>query len=173
MTDQRDQLPEKVTCPNCSNTYSLEDSERAESEFRCPDCGKTYQAKDLANVAKQQRIQAAQLLKQDFPEGAMASSHFKSLFALGSAISGLGWPVMIAGILCFVIGLVSLFSDNPARVFLGTVLAPAGFFALLNGVVLVATGKAVQCLVAIEYNTRSTWEIIKMDLIGRYYRGGD
>ena len=173
MSDQGDQLPEKVTCPNCDNTYSLEDSERAESEFRCPDCGKTYQAKDLSSVAEQDRIHAAELLQQDFPEGAMASSHFKTLFGLGSTIAGLGWLIVIAGFLAFVVGLLFLFSGDPARVFSGTVLAPSGFLGLLNGALLVASGKAVQCLVAIEYNTRSTWEIIKVDLIGRCYRGRD
>lgn len=89
-------------------------------------------------------------------------NRFKSLLGYGKFLSGLGWVILIIGILLLVFSIL-LLSDSSGR---SEALINMGGLLLslvlsLSGISMVIFGQTVSCFVAIEKNTRATYEMFK------------
>jgi hypothetical protein len=82
------------------------------------------------------------------------STQFKALLGYGKFMSGLGWIVVIVGIIGIFYGLINW--D-----FTGLGIAGIALIVIICGMALVASGQLFSCFVAIEKNTRATYEALK------------
>jgi hypothetical protein len=78
----------------------------------------------------------------------LIESRFSALKRLGKFMAGLGWVAMGLSI---VAGFVAIWDSGGVGATIGILIMIGG---TLSGIVTVAMGQTVQCLVAIEYNTR-------------------
>ena len=84
----------------------------------------------------------------------IANYKFKTLLDYGKFISGLGWVVIIIGIIAIIVGFA-----NGSEVGVGIAIGSIIFIIL--GIVMVASGQLISCFVSIEKNTRATYELLK------------
>lgn len=117
----------------------------------CSKCAESEEGKSLARGKIAVEISKTQ--SQTTVENDVDSYHFKALLGYGKFISGLGWVTVILG----VIGIFAGLGSGKA----GIVVASAAFFGVLAGIGLVASGQLISCFVAIEKNTRTTYELLK------------
>ncbi len=80
--------------------------------------------------------------------------HFKTLLGYGKLISGVGWVIVIIGILSIIGGLASL--DE-----FGIAIVGGALFLIISGIGMVISGQVISCFVSIEKNTRATYELLK------------
>lgn len=90
------------------------------------------------------------------PRGGL-TPHFAALSAYASIVAAVGWVVVALGTLAlfFAFGAVAKVG--------GMAAITLGMDALLTGVLglgMVASGQMMRCFVAIEYNTRATWDLL-------------
>ncbi|MCX6600961.1 MAG: hypothetical protein NT025_05295 [bacterium] len=79
-------------------------------------------------------------------------SRFQTLYGLGRFMAGLGWVVAVLSIF-FGIGAMASGELGGAGILIGLLII---FGGALYGIIIVALGQTMQCLVAIESNTRAT-----------------
>jgi len=91
-------------------------------------------------------------LKVRYPEGGEAFES-RTLLGYGKLISGIGWIVIVLAVLAVFGGLVTGQTI--------VVVAVGGVITAIIGISLVASGQAISCLVSIERNTRTTYEILR------------
>jgi hypothetical protein len=87
-------------------------------------------------------------------EVASSGYEFKTLLGYGKFISGVGWIVIILGVIGILAG-ISIGDDE------GWLIAGGALFTALAGLGLVVSGQLVSCFVSIEKNTRVTNEILQ------------
>jgi hypothetical protein len=101
------------------------------------------------------------------PAEANASKRrFKTLLSISKFISGVGWVIVGFGALAGVIGVIAAMSLPPPleeAVFSLAAGLGGGLWLAVMGLLTVAAGQVYTCFVAIERNTRSTYEMIRSE----------
>jgi hypothetical protein len=87
--------------------------------------------------------------------------HFKMLLCYGQIMSLLGWLFVVFGILIPLIGYLTSWGDlgKPSNYVVGSAIA----ISILTGISFIVSGETISCFVAIERNTRSTFELLKAE----------
>lgn len=97
---------------------------------------------------------------KEFPHqittNATAPYQFKTLLGYGKFISGLGWIVIIIGIIAIIGGFASGSE-------VGVGVAVGSLIFIILGIGMVASGQLISCFVSIERNTRATYELLKQN----------
>lgn len=86
---------------------------------------------------------------------------FPVLNIMGSIVRGVGWLIVVLGVIFFIYGLVQLTQGQaptfePYSRYAGLVPLLIGLYAFVSGIVVVALGESMLVLLAIEENTRTT-----------------
>lgn len=98
--------------------------------------------------------------------GQLSEPRFNTLLSISKLISGVGWVIVGLAAVAGIVGIVAAMSLPPPPE--EAVMALAGglggglWFAVM-GLLTVASGQVVSCFVAIERNTRSTYEMIRSE----------
>lgn len=124
---------ESYVCLECGADVSIDDKV-------CPKCG--------ADVSKIEEKQ------EEFKE----EHQFKTLLRLGEFISALGLILVVAAIIAIIAGLIAGLAGGEEG---GYAIAGSSVLGIVSGIIMVVLGQLVSCFVAIEKNTRTTYELIK------------
>jgi len=132
-------------------------------EFRgkavCKDCVKEIKEKEAAgkgvneNAVTQQQSTGPE--QSTFPT--TIDTRFKTLLGYGKFLSSVGWFIIIIGIIAIFGGIVSGAEGDE----IGFGIAMGAVVVIILGIGMVASGQLISCFVAIEKNTRSTYELIQ------------
>jgi hypothetical protein len=96
----------------------------------------------------------------------MKNSQFPALSFFSALLIGIGWALIVIGILVLAFCAISLFSSSTATDF-GTVLTTAMTFGLvslaliLTGLFTVTGGESIRVFLAIEANTRAWTSVVQ------------
>jgi hypothetical protein len=135
----------------------------------CAKCGKGQRVPEIAEpeVAKNPHDSSAHVavtpitdkVRSKTPQGpqeeiATSGYEFKTLLGYGKFISGVGWIVIILG----VIGILAGISTGDDK---GWFITGGALLTGLTGLGLVVFGQLISCFVSIERNTRVTKEILQ------------
>lgn len=86
--------------------------------------------------------------------------NFKVLLGYGKFLSGLGWLLIIIGIIGGII-IASLAGDFGVSLVLSGIMF--GVVCAIFGIMFIVSGQIFCCFVSIERNTRSTYEILRVE----------
>lgn len=81
-------------------------------------------------------------------------NRFKTVLRYGKFFSGLGWVLVILGIVAIIGGLAS---DSEA----GMAIAAGAFILIISGIGMLVSGQLISCIVAIENNTRAIYALLR------------
>lgn len=133
-------------CSNCGE--SVEDNFDICWNCQTPKDGTEIQAEVTEEITED-------LLEEEVEEEeAEVKYHFKTLLGYGKLISGLGWAVVILGIITIIAGL-SKAEDA------WDIVAIRNIIIIILGFGMAISGQVISCFVSIERNTRATYEILK------------
>jgi uncharacterized Zn finger protein (UPF0148 family) len=169
-----------MQCESCGDSISLSTAYRENGNFVCPDCHADGQKqKSTATTPgqhrREERTPTPEETRRPSPVGkapeAKARStdaapprptqqNFKTLLRLGKFISGTGWVVALLGVLTC-LGGGALFSEGGLDAMAGVMALTVGMVISALGLLMAASGQQISCFVAIEHNTRSTYELIQ------------
>jgi len=165
----------KFSCPECGNVIIVKQLGYGESA-KCYSCGAQVNVPENAvttdeppTVPKTEPQPPSQALRNpeisatNSPAGKEPDIKFKTLLAYGRSISGLGWVVFAIGVIIVIAGLVALSQQNRYGGLMsagGLGLIGTGISVMIGGILLVVLGQTISCFVAIETNTRATYEIM-------------
>lgn len=181
-----------MRCEDCGNSISLSDAYRDDDgNFVCQDCHTKAQQTRAATASAEKRAEQDSSGGAGSPpthggetshvnpdgdhghtlDSSQASeSRFNTLLSIGKLISGLGWVLVGLGALTAIIGIVIAISvasksfggEEQAAISLAAGLG-GGLFQAIIGILIVAQGQVLSCFVAIEHNTRSTYEMMQAE----------
>ena len=143
-------------CPFCGSTVEKTNSHCAKCGAELdwtgleamPEEGEEMQHAGTREVIEEEIVQAEK-------EGLKEQYDFKTLLGFGKFISGLGWVLVVLGLFGILSGLVT---SGPARI----LAVIGGIYVITYGILIVASGQAISCFVAIERNTRLTYKLLKL-----------
>lgn len=179
-----------MECEVCGDTITLSTAYRDEDgNFICQDCHtKAKQQQQAAAASKGESAEqnsggksgGAPTQRAEMTDAKADGAHghrpdlnrpserrFNTLLSIGKLISGIGWVFVGLGALAAVIGIIAAISQagnsfgGGERAVLSLAAGLGG--GLLNaiiGILIVAQGQVLSCFVAIERNTRSTYEMM-------------
>lgn len=98
--------------------------------------------------------------------GQPSERRFKTLLSISKLISGVGWVIVGLAAVSGIVGIVAAMSLPPPpeeAVMALAVGLGGGLWLAVMGLLTVAAGQVYSCFVAIERNTRSTYEILQSE----------
>ena len=80
----------------------------------------------------------------------------RTLLVYGKIVSAVGWLVLVAGLVIFMIssGMIEHVNAHP-------IMTPISLLMILIGIAMIVSGQLISCFVSIEKNTRYTYELLK------------
>lgn len=157
----------KFKCMHCSN-YVISGYLQPGDSLNCPFCKKevivpenlfeTNEESNILRALKGEEIvsNAAddQLIMGENQKNANTTGRvvikFKTLLAYGKTISVLGWLMVVIGI---ILAFAVFIEQN-------IWLVPSAIIVVIMGIAIVAYGQLISCFIAIENNTRATYEMM-------------
>ena len=97
-------------------------------------------------------------LRQEYERASQADRRFGTLRGYSNLVAGIGWVVVILGVVLAVVGVGVADTLGPTGVVAGVA---AGIVIVVMGIGLVASGQVITCFVAIEENTRATYDLLQ------------
>lgn len=150
-----------MECDICGKTVSFFSPEKYKvGEFSvCKNCVDEAQrivnGKEASESAGEKTVQqsthAGSTKEKNFKN--LNVSKFRTLQSFGSVYSGIGWFVVIIGIVGVIVGLLQE-QRLEIVIFVGSLLL------ILSGLGFIITGQIVKCFVAIENNTRGVYNLL-------------
>ena len=126
------------TCEVCGRNL---ESERAHIYQRKEVCFDCLQKLDESNSASNETAKASK-------------TKFKTLLGYGKFLSGFGWIISIFSLIMIIVG----FTSGEA---IGIPIALMSILLLISSILIVVIGQLISCFVAIEKNTRNTYELLE------------
>lgn len=177
-----------MECEACGDTISLSSAYRDDDgNFVCQDCYTKAQRKRSAPAPGEEHSNGGSgsppTQGGETPHANPGGGHghaldsnqpserrFNTLLSIGKLISGIGWVFVGLGALAAIIGIIVAISEAGNRYSGGEQAALSlaaglggGLWAAVMGILIVAQGQVLSCFVAIERNTRSTYEMMRAE----------
>jgi hypothetical protein len=156
----------EFVCPSCNETVDLRRDSYMElpkigRDVECPHCHESVTIPQSAETVTDSGTRSTTVDGKTTSvvgsvDTSSSTSDYSTLLTLGKLNSGLGWVVVVVGIVMFVVGLFSGFG------FL--VFSLPGIGVSILGIGVVAFGQVISCFVDTERHTRDSSETLKQIL---------